>query len=95
MYNKIVELCHSLNKMKPGELRKEGVEGLIIYCLNTDPTHHVDFIKGEATSVLAMLGSALSYVAKAGNIPLKDMLDMIYDAETEIEKFRKKKEEGE
>ena len=91
MYNKIRELCSKLNVLSQEELHNNGIEAIIIYGINTQ-FNGFEFSKGDFPSVLSMLGSGLVNVSKTTGIPLKDLLDEIYENETKLEQMRKRGE---
>lgn len=91
MYNKIRELCDALNKMTADELHNNGIEAIIIFGINTQ-LNGFEFTKGDLPSVLSMLGSGLAETSKKSCIPLKVLLDEIYETETTLEQIRKEGE---
>ena len=91
MYNKIRELCGKLNVLSQEELHNNGIEAIIIYSINTQ-FNGFEFSKGDIPSVLSMLVSGLVNVSKTTGIPLKDLLDEIYENETKLEQMRKRGE---
>lgn len=86
MYNKIIEMCSALNTFSSKELRKNGIDALLIYGVGNIDNHMIgsEFIRGAVPDVLALIGSALSYISHNNRIPLSELLDMIYENETKL-----------
>ncbi len=88
MYNKVRELCAALNKLSRDELEANGISSIIIFGLDTN-FNGFEFSKGSLPEIMSMLGSALTMVSKTSNIPLKDLIDEIYENEIMLEQYRK------
>lgn len=85
LYNKMRELCSQLNTLTMDELRENGVEAIMIHCIGRNLTG-VQYAKGNLPSILSILGSNLESVSKKAEIPLRDLLDMIYENEQLIKR---------
>ena len=90
MFNKIDEMCKSLSKISNNDLRKNGVESIIILAWSTD-FESVVVSTGRFEYLMALIGRELSIMANKTGKSLKELLDGIYAAETEIKQIR---EEG-
>lgn len=91
MYNKIRELCGKLNELSRNELRTNGIEAIIIFGIDTN-LNGFEFSKGDLPSILSMFGSGLVQTSKSIGVPLKVLLDEIYENETMLEQMRKEGE---
>ena len=87
MFNKITEMCESLSKISNDELRKNGIESIMILAGSTD-FDSVIVSKGRFEYLMALIGRELSRMAKKTGMPLKEFLDCIYAAETDLKKFK-------
>ena len=90
MFNKIDNMCESLSKVSNDDLRKNGIESIMIFAWSTD-FDSVTLEKGRYEYLLAQIGRSLTRISKKMDRPLKELLDGIYECETEIEQRR---EEG-
>ena len=91
MYEKIAELCESLNKMTLEDLHKNDIESIVIFAWKSD-VDNVVVSKGRFEYIMAMFGQTLSRLAKKSGRPLKELLEGIYECETEIERIEKEGE---
>lgn len=90
MFNKIAEMCESLSKISNDDLRKNGIESIMILALSTD-FDRVVVSKGRFEYVMAQIGRQLSRMAKQSGMSLREVLEGIYAAETELKQYE---EEG-
>ena len=88
MYNKIIELCDSINHLSYDELEENGIRAIMICCIDTN-FNGSNFAKGDAPDILSMIGAALTKFSKASEIHLKDLLEEIEENETLLEEIRK------
>ena len=91
MFNKIANMCESLSKVSNDDLRKNGIESIIICAWSTD-FDNVTVQKGRYEYILAQIGRSLLRISKKMNRPLKEVLEGIYQCETEIERIEKEGE---
>jgi hypothetical protein len=91
MYDKIAELCETLNKMPLEDLHKNDIESIAIFAWKSDD-NNVVVSKGRFEYLMAMIGQTLSRISKKSGRPLKELLDGIYECETEIERIEKEGE---
>ena len=95
MYNKIKDLCGTLNALSKDELKETGVDCLLIMCQDTKG-NCIEFVKGDLATALAMYGTGLATMSKKSGVPLKVLLADIYETETTLEQLgRRKLKEGE
>lgn len=93
MFNKIAEICESLSKITNDELRKNGIESIMILAWSTD-FDSVVVSKGRFEYVMAQIGRELSRLAKKSGLSLREVLEGIYAAETELKQFEEGGEDG-
>lgn len=86
MFNKIANMCESLSNVSNDDLRKNGIESIIICAWSTD-FDTVTVQKGRHEYILAQIGRSLSRISNKMNRPLKELLDSIYQCEIEIEQL--------
>ena len=86
MFNKIANMCESLSHISNDDLRKNGIESLMILAWSTD-FDSVVVSKGRLEFIMGLIGRQLSRLSKKTGIPLKELLDGIYECETDIERL--------
>lgn len=91
MYNKLKELCDQLNNLTMDGLHNNNINALVILAVSANNDAFA-FSKGDLPDILALLGSAISKIAKISNLSIEEILYIINDNETLLARHRKRKE---
>lgn len=91
MYNKLKELCDQLDKLTLDELNNNDIKSLVILAVSAK-NDAIAFSKGNLPDILALLGAAISNTAKVSGLSIEEILYIINDNETLLERHRKRKE---